>query len=173
MKKKESLIMHVTQYNISTKSSLGLTTAVNEIAIIDENENVLFNSFICPNVITPLDQNFARFYEIPKNLEKYPTFKEAYPKLKEILNGKIVYVLNKEVMECFNTCLSYLVGFDKKELDFDATPMASGMNFINLKFMYQEEKKDRDLFLENKPLAICKAINFIFRSIYEERKRAY
>lgn len=168
MTKKESLIMHVTQYNISKNNILGLTTAVNEIAIIDKNNNVLFNSFICPNVITPLDQNFVRFYEIPKNLEKYPTFKEAYPKLKKILNGKIVYVLNREVMECFNTCLSYLVGFNKEELDFYASPMAKGMDFISLKFMYQQEKKDMDLLLENKPLAICKAINFILCSVEKE-----
>lgn len=168
MTKKESVVMHVTQYNISKNSSLGLTTAVNEIAIIDRNNNVLFNSFICPNVITQLDERFVRFYEIPKNLEKYPTFKDAYPKLKKILNDKIVYVLNKEVMECFNTCLSYLVGFDKKELDFYASPMAKGMDFVSLKYMYQEEKKDRNLFLENKPLAICEAINFILCSIEKE-----
>lgn len=165
MTKKESLIMHVTQYNISETGG----EAVNEIAIIDKNNNVLFNSFICPNVITPLNQNFVRFYEIPeKNLENFPKFSDAYPKLKKILNNKIVYVLNKETMECFNTCLSYLVGFDKKELDFYASPMAKGMDFISLKLMYQEEKKDRDLFLENKPLAICKAINFILCSIEKE-----
>lgn len=165
MTKKESLVMHVTQYNISKTGG----EAVNEIAIIDRNENVLFNSFICPNVITPLDQRFVNFYEIPeKNLKNFPKFKDAYPELKKILNDKIVYVLNKEVMECFNTCLSYLVGFDKKELDFDASPLAEGMDFISLKFMYQEEKKDRDLFLENKPLAICKAINFILCSIEKE-----
>ena len=166
MTKKESLVMHVTQYNISKTGG----EAVNEIAIIDRNENVLFNSFICPNVITPLDQRFVNFYEIPeKKLKNFPKFNDAYPILKEILNSKIVYVLNKEVMECFNTCLSYLVGFNKKELNFYASPIAKNMDFISLKLMYQEEKKDRDLFLENKPLAICKAINFILCSVEKER----
>lgn len=77
-----------------------------EIAIIDQDENILLNTLIKPKKTIPKD--VISIHGINNKMVKNaPTFKDIYPQLREILSNKNVFIYNKSFdNDMIKTCLS-------------------------------------------------------------------
>ena len=68
-----------------------------EIAVLDEDGEVLLNSLIRPTSRASINKEAKKTHKISKRmLKKAPTWEAIYPQLKELLDGKVIRTYNAE-----------------------------------------------------------------------------